>query len=182
MNQNQNLSDIIQDEQTASPDPDLYLDGHNFGDDLYDFSNVKPTLNLGTSDDEEEDEINFDYGYGYDYERVIKERLKIANQEFSNEPVIDKERPTTVSFDNTVKAFDIPKDDPENEKKEIVVVPLNDTVEKKDPDAFMNSTVLRAISEHQVNEFFELVLQLVELKRKSNQVCKWLLAASSLNH
>ncbi|RNA05800.1 coiled-coil domain-containing protein [Brachionus plicatilis] len=139
MNQNQNLSDILRDEQTASPDPDLYLDGHNFGDeDLYDFSNVKPTLNLGASDDEEEDEINFDYGYGYDYERVIKERLKIANQEFSNEPVVDKERPTTVSFDNTVKAFDIPKDDPENEKKEIVVVPLNDTVEKKDPDAFMN--------------------------------------------
>lgn len=138
MNQNQNLSDVLQDEPTASPEPDMYLDGHNFSDeDLYDFSHVKPNLNLGTSDEEEEDDINFDYGYGYDYERVIKERLKIANQDFSNEPVVDKERPTTVSFDTVVKAVDIQKDDPDD-KKEVVVVPLNDTVEKKDPDAFMN--------------------------------------------
>lgn len=138
MNQNQNLNDILQDELTNSPEPDIYLDGHNFGDeDLYDFTNVKPSLNLGISDEEEEDDINFDYGYGFDYERVIKERLKIANQEFSNEPVVDKERPTTVSFDTAVKAVDIQKDDPDD-KKEVVVVPLNDTVEKKDPDAFMN--------------------------------------------
>jgi hypothetical protein len=53
-------------------------------------------------------DINFDYGYGYDYEQVIKDRLKIANQEFNSEPVAEKKKPNLVSFNNAVTAFDIP--------------------------------------------------------------------------
>lgn len=91
----------------------FYENGNHLDDDIYDFSNVKPTLHLETSsnnpsDDEEDEDINFDYGYGYDYERVIKDRLKQANQEFINDSAPLKKKETLVNFNNAVTAFDIP--------------------------------------------------------------------------
>ncbi|CAF0718838.1 unnamed protein product [Brachionus calyciflorus] len=140
-----------QDDQTTDPEPEFFPSDHNFDDDyLYDFSNVKPDLHLETGsnnpseDDEEEDDINFDYAYGYDYERVIKDRLKIANQEFVKEPNVAVDRPILVSFDNAVTAFDILKEQEgsEVEKKEeneiINKLPLNDTIEKENPNLFAN--------------------------------------------
>ena len=53
-------------------------------------------------------DINFDYEYGYDYERVIKDRLKKANQDFVNDSEPPKRKSVLVSFDNAVTAIDIP--------------------------------------------------------------------------
>jgi hypothetical protein len=115
-------------------------------------------------------DINFDYGYGYDYERVIKDRLKIANSELRSEPIeTNKQKSTLVSFDNAVTAFDIPS---ESEAESGIIepndsnlnktnlnggptestattnnlsssinlskLPLNDTVQKDNPDSFAN--------------------------------------------
>ena len=137
-------------------------------------------------------DINFDYEYGFDYDKVIKERLKAANQAFEdakNDP--PKRKSVLVSFDNAVtaielgaeteaegrfqlscwkwgkekvKAFCLPykvesipstptvssiKNGAASSavKKSVQIaptheniskVPLNDTVEKEDPDRFAN--------------------------------------------
>jgi hypothetical protein len=56
------------------------------------------------------EDINFDYEYGYDYERVIKDRLKKANQDFVNDSEPPKRKSVLVSFDNAVTAIDIPNE------------------------------------------------------------------------
>ena len=113
-------------------------------------------------------DINFDYEYGYDYERVIKERLLKANQDFVNDSEPPKRKSILVSFDNAVTAIDIPIDEQQklhadtqvnfstsNESSKnsnqnntasnentnennVIRLPLNDTVQKIDPDAFAN--------------------------------------------
>ena len=53
-------------------------------------------------------DINFDYDYGFDYDKVIKERLKQANQAFEdekNDP--PKRKSILVSFDNAVTAIEL---------------------------------------------------------------------------
>ena len=53
-------------------------------------------------------DINFDYEYGFDYDKVIKERLKAANQAFEdakNDP--PKRKSVLVSFDNAVTAIEL---------------------------------------------------------------------------
>jgi hypothetical protein len=111
--------DLFGDENHAqSGDPDFYRNNRNdnvhFDDDLYDFTNTKPSLNLESSSnnptDDEEEDINFDYQYGYDYERVIKDRLKQVNQELNSNKDEPKRKSILVSFDNAVTAVDIPAD------------------------------------------------------------------------
>jgi len=55
-------------------------------------------------------DINFDYGYGFDYEKVIKDRLKVVNQELNNDQEPPKRKSITVSFNNSVTAIGIPND------------------------------------------------------------------------
>lgn len=117
-NNNSNTDDEDDNQQDhqelyATTNPDL-------DEDIYDFSNVKRNLAASSSgeqhalnytdEDDEEDDINFDYEYGYDYERVIKDRLRKANQDFVNDSEPSKRKSIMVSFDTAVTAIDIPND------------------------------------------------------------------------
>jgi hypothetical protein len=106
--------DLFGDDHARSGDPDFHRNRNDFDDDLYDFTNTKPSLNLDASSnnptDDEEEDINFDYAYGYDYERVIKDRLKQVNHELNNNKDEPKRKSVLVSFDNAVTAVGIPAD------------------------------------------------------------------------
>lgn len=108
-------------------------------------------------EDEDEDDINFDYEYGYDYERVIKDRLRKVNQEFDNDQPPNR-KSVLVSFDNAVTAIDISIEEQQRieseekvaqnnvtdvEENNVVKLPLNDTVQRDDPDAFANQVRIR---------------------------------------
>lgn len=106
-----------------------------------------------------------DYEYGYDYERVIKDRLKVANEAFASDSTPPLKKSTRVSFDNAVTAVIVDEkvdemakikdglepiedektliqeendDDETNNKLHLEKVPLNDTIKKDNPDEFAN--------------------------------------------
>ncbi len=123
--------------------------------------------NYTDEDEDEEDDINFDYEYGYDYERVIKDRLAKVNQDFVNDSEPPKRKSILVSFDAAVTAIDIPIEEqkrqteinfvsPEEkmrfkaavseadlEDNNVIKLPLNDTIQKEDPDHFANQVRIR---------------------------------------
>jgi len=134
-------------------------------------------------DDDDEDDINFDYEYGYDYERVIKDRLAKVNQDFVNDSEPPKRKSILVSFDAAVTAIDIPIEEQQKqneinfvnaeeklrfraavsetdvEENNVIKLPLNDTVQKEDPDHFANQVRIK-------NSMYDA--QVLELQQGNN--------------
>ncbi len=138
-------------------------------------------------------DINFDYEYGYDYERVIKDRLKKVNQDFVNDAEPSNRKTILVSFDNAVTAIDISIEEQQKLQAEsfvsgeerskfraaldqvqlaednVVKVPLNDIIQKKDPDAFANQVRIK-------NSMYDAQVQQQQVEfeaqqRQTNEVC-----------
>ena len=163
--QNDQHSDQQQQQQHQVLNLDKYFDDENTNQNYQNYSDEE--------DDDEEDDLNFDYEYGYDYERAIKERLAKVNQDFVNDSEPPKRKSILVSFDNAVTAIDISveeqqklvgcngseivfvnreeklkfntavENDTVEENSYVIKLPLNDTVQKEDPDHFANQVRIK---------------------------------------
>ena len=164
MNKNLMINDYLN--YDDGPNDDIYDFSESNNNMIQQRSYIENNNNINNShynydddDDEDEDDINFDYEYGYDYERVIKDRLRKVNQEFDNDQPPNR-KSVLVSFDNAVTAIDISIEEQQRiesqervkfedatdiveENNNVVKLPLNDTVQRDDPDAFANQVRIR---------------------------------------